>query len=451
MARATDMTTGNPMKLLLSFSLPLIITNIGQQLYMIADAAIVGRGVGVKALAAVGATDWSYWLILWTVTGLTQGFSTFVSRYFGEKNYKDMNNTIAMSTILCLIIGGILTVIGLLVAKPLLLLLNTPSDILEGAVTYLITMISGTLIVVAYNMAASILRAFGDGKTPLTAMVIAALLNIGLDMLFVFVFHMGIFGAAIASVLSQLVSFIYCLNSLLKLDFVHLGKESWKLNPSLLKNMIIFGLPVALQYIIIALGGIILQSAINLQGSVFIAGYTATNKVYGLLESSAISLGLACSTFFAQNFGAKNYDRFKEGLYISVKIILIMAVVVSCLTLLVRHYLLQLFLNVSEEGGPEALEIAVHYLSIMAYCLIVLYLLHVFRNALQAMEISIWSMISGIAEFAARVIMSKVIIHFIGSDALFISEPVAWLGALLCVLLPYIYYHKKLLKNKEAV
>ena len=449
MSKTVDMTVGNPTKHILTFALPLILTNIGQQLYMIADAAIVGRGVGVKALAAVGATDWSYWLILWTVTGLTQGFSTFVSRSFGEGNYKRMNQTIATSTILCAVIGIVLTAAGLFAAKPLLLLLKTPEDILPGAITYLVTMISGTLIVAAYNMAGSILRAFGDGKSPLVAMVIAALLNIGLDCLFVFVFKWGIFGAALASVIAQGVSFLYCLSCLRKVVCIELSGDAWKLDWGLVKNLISFGIPVALRFIVVALGGIILQSSINVQGSNFIAGYTATNKVYGLLECSATSLGLACCTFFAQNYGAGKHGRVKQGVRTALKIVCAMAVTVAGFTLLTREYLLQLFLDVNEAGGTDALAIAVHYLTIMASCLIILYLLHVFSNALQAMGIAVWAMWSGIAEFAGRVFMAKVAIHWIGTDALFISEPVAWLGATLLLMLPYFYYRKKLLCKTE--
>jgi len=442
MSRTVDMTVGSPTKHILTFALPLILTNMGQQLYMIADAAIVGRGVGVQALAAVGATDWSYWLILWTVTGLTQGFSTFVSRSFGEGNYKRMNQIIATSTILCALIGAVLTVAGLFAAKPLLNLLNTPEDILPGATTYLMTMICGTLVVAAYNMASSILRAFGDGKSPLAAMVIAALLNIGLDCLFVFVFHWGIFGAALASVIAQGVSFLYCLNCLRKVEVIDLSKDVWKPDWKLMKNLIAFGIPVALRFLIIALGGIIMQSSINLQGSSFIAGYTAVNKVYGLLECSATSLGLACCTFFAQNYGAGKYDRVKRGVKNALKIVCAMAVIVGGVVLLIRAPLLQLFLDVNEAGGPEALAIGVRYLTIMAVSLIILYLLHVFQNALQAMGNSTWSMYSGIAEFAGRVFMAKVALHWIGTDALFISEPVAWLGATLLVMLPYFHYRK---------
>ncbi|MBE6557576.1 MAG: MATE family efflux transporter [Ruminococcaceae bacterium] len=447
MKRTTDMTVGSPTKHLLIFALPLIVTNLGQQLYMIVDAAIVGRGVGVQALAAVGATDWIYWLILWTVTGMTQGVSTYVSRYFGDKNYGDMNKSIAMCTLLCGAVGGVLTVAGLMMAKPLLLLLNTPDDILNGATTYLFTMIAGTLVVAAYNMAASVLRALGDGKTPLIAMGIAALLNVGLDLLFVLVFHMGILGAALASVLSQLVSFVFCFIRIRKIDCVRLNKETWRVDWKMMRSLFAFGMPLALEFIVIALGGIILQSAINLQGSTFIAGYTATNKVYGLLESSAISLGVAASTFLAQNYGAGKYDRVKKGVWTSTVIVLLMSVVVSGVMYLARDPFMKLFMDEQETGGAEAHAIAVYYLTILCVCLSVLYLLHIFRNALQAIGISVWSMLSGVAEFAARVVMSKWVIDFMGSDALFVAEPVAWLAALIFVLIPYVYYHRKYLSR----
>ncbi len=209
-----------------------------------------------------------------------------------------------MSTILCGIIGAILTVAGLLVAKPILLLLKTPDDIIGDAITYLTTMIAGTLIVTAYNMAASVLRSFGDGKSPLIAMLIAALLNVGLDLLFVLVFHWGVFGAAIASVTAQLVSFLFCMVRIRKIPYVQFEKGDWAFDGKMAREMLVFGLPIALQMIVIAISGMVAQSAINLQGSIFIAGYTAMNKMYGLLESTAISLGMAASTFFAQNYGA---------------------------------------------------------------------------------------------------------------------------------------------------
>ena len=445
MQRVTSMTEGNPAKLILSFAFPLILTNVGQQLYMIVDASVVGRGIGVKALAAVGSADWSYWLILWTITGLTQGFATFIARYFGEQDYKRMNMAIAMSALLCAVIGGILTAAGLLAARPLLVLLQTPEDIIGGATVYLLTMISGTLIVMAYNMAAAVLRAFGNGRSPLHAMLIAAFLNVGLDLLFVMVFHWGIFGAAIASVSAQLVSFLYCLTQIKKIAYVQIPKNTWIPDRKMLKELLAFGLPIAFQYIVIAISGIVLQSTINTQGSSFIAGYTATNKLYGLLESTAISLGLAFSTFFSQNYGAGKKARMKKGVQTGVKIVVAAAACVTAAVLLAGKYMLQMFIDAGENEGTAALQIAWHYLLVMAVSLIICYLIHVYRNAMQAMGNSFWSMISGFAECGIRVVMAKAVVSWIGTEVLFYIEPAAWLGALLAIMIPYYYYQRKLL------
>ena len=445
MQRTVDMTVGSPTKHILKFSLPLIAANMGQQLYAIADASIVGRGVGVMALAAVGATDWIYCMILWTIIGLTQGFSTFVSRYFGEKDFTKVNKVIAMGSLLTGASGILLTVVSLLAAGPLLALMGTPTEIFGDATAYISIMAGGTVAIAAYNWAASVLRAFGDGKAPLSAMVIAAVLNIGLDLLFVFSFGWGIYGAAAASVTSQAVSFFFCLTRLKKIDCIRLTNEDWKPDWSMIRDLLKFALPLALQFITIALGGIFLQTVINEQGSVFIAGYTATNKMYGLMESSSIALGLACSTFFAQNYGACLYKRVRQGMRSACLIAAGMAMVMMAFLFLIRWNLLQLFLDTSKENGHEALEIAVRYLSLMLIFLVVLYLIHVFRNALQALEISLWSMISGFGELFCRLFMAFVAIYWIGSDALFLAEPLAWFGALVFVMIPYFFYQKKLL------
>ena len=450
MQRTTDMTTGNPVKLILKFAFPLILANLGQQLYMIVDAAIVGRGVGVKALASVGAADWIYWLILWTVIGFSQGFSVFVSKSFGEKNYAEMNKNIAMSSVLCVFLGILLTFAGLVVAPKLLNVLDTPQDIVGGARVYLTTMLSGTLIVTAYNMASSILRALGDGRSPLIAMGIAALLNVGLDLLFVFVFEWGIFGAALASVLAQLFSFVYCAFRIVKVDCIHLSKSAFELDFPLMKKLLVFGIPMAFQYIVIALGGIILQSTVNLQGSIFVAGFTAVNKLYGLLESTAISLGIAFSTFFAQNFGAENYKRVRNGLNTGIVMLVGASAIVTVIVLLLTEPLLKIFLDTTTPEGPEALKIAVKYLLVITIPLSVLYLLHLYKNALQSLGIASWSVVSGFGEFFMRVVMSKIVVLYLGTEVLFYVEPFAWLGGLVFVFVPYYILRKKILPAIET-
>ena len=443
--RTLDMTVGSPTRHIMNFAVPLIMTNMGQQLYMIVDGAIVGRGVGVQALAAVGATDWCYWLILWTVGGLAQGFATFVSRAFGEKNLFLVNRTIATAVQLCVLIGTILTILGIAAAKPILMMLNTPADILSGASSYLRTMVAGTLIVMGYNLAAAVLQGLGNGKTPLIAMIISAILNIGLDCLFVFVFEWGIIGAALASLIAQFVSFLFCVLQILKLDCICLDRDVWRFDGRRFCSMLAFGVPVAFQYVVITFGGMVLQSSINMQGSVFIAGYTATNKLYGFLQCFAMSVGQSSCTFVSQNFGAGHNDRVRQGVVEASKLVLLMAVGIIAVSLLTRRQILGVFLDTSSAEGMEALDISVRYLTIMVFCFPVLHILHVFRNVLQAMGISVWSLASGFAELGARVFMAKAAIYWIGVDALFLSEPASWLGAMLCVFLPYFHYRKTLL------
>ena len=450
MSHTLDMTRGKAVKLLLQLAIPLILTNLGQQLYMIADAAIVGRGVGVMALAAVGSTDWSYCLVLWTVIGFTQGFSTFIARAFGEGNHDEMNKTIAASVLLTLFIGGALTVVGVFLARPLLLFLDTPRDVLPMATTYLTAMLAGMLPVAAYNMAAALLRALGDGRTPLLAMLISAILNVSLDLLFVLGFSWGVFGAALASVLAQTAAFLYCLFAILRIRFIRLPRALWRASFSLFRKLMAFGIPLAVQYIVIALGGMILQTAINAEGSIFVAGFTATNKLYGLLEGSAISLGIAMSTFLSQNYGAQQYARVRHGVFVGGVLTVLAAVVIFSILLPLGRPLLSLFLDVGEAGADEAMAIAYRYLFLMLINLPILYLIHVFRNSLQSIGVAVWSMISGGAEFFARVLMAKLLAPAYGVHLLFYVEPLAWLWALIIVIPPYFYYQSRRLKSRHT-
>lgn len=444
-----DMTRGNPAGLMLKFALPVILTNLGQQLYMIVDAAIVGRGVGVDALAAVGCTDWTYWIILWSVQVMTQGFSTFVSRYFGNRDYKRMNKSITMASILSLVIAMVFTIAGLVLARPVLTALDTPAAILDDAVIYLSTMAAGTVVVTGYNLAAAILRAFGDGKTPMWAMVIAALLNIALDLIFVMVFRWGVFGAALASVLSQAVSFVFCVARIFRIDCVKLDKEAWKMDGRLFTQLLVFGLPLAIQYVIINTGGTFLQATINLQGSSFVAGYTAVNKLYGMLECSAIAMGAAFTTFASQNFGAGKFKRLRKGVKTCNLLAVGSSIVIMIPVLLLRSALPQLFIDINETGAAEAVAVCARYLTNMGLCLPFLYLIYVYRSNLQAMGDSLWSMISGITETLARVGMARLVFLWVGKDALFFTEPFAWFISWMTVMIPYYFYRKKRLPLED--
>ena len=449
MSRVTDMTKGSPAKLMLTFAVPVVLTNLGQQCYQIVDAAIVGRGVGVDALAAVGCTDWTYWLILWSMSVMAAGFATFVSRFFGSREYGKMNRAIITMSVLAAVISLIITAAGLSLAKSVLQWMNTPEDILADAVIYLSTMIAGTLVVTAYNLAASILRAFGDSKSPLVAMVVAAVLNIALDLLFVMVFKWGVFGAAFASVLSQLVSFVYCIVKILKVEYVKFDREALTWDWQMAWEIFSFGVPLALQYIIINFSGMMLQSTINTQGKDFVAGYTAVNKLYGLLECSAIALGNSFTTFVSQNFGAKNYKRVRNGINTSIFLAVGAALALAAVTLPLNRILPQLFMDSSKQDITAALDVASRYLIRMIASLPVLYLVYVHRSALQGTGDSKWSLISGILEAVTRIAMATVVFDLLGVTGLYWSEPVSWLSAWLFVFIPYCFYKKTHLPVQE--
>lgn len=451
MSRVKSMTTGNPIKLMISFAFPLIVANLGQQLYMIVDTMVVGKGVGVEALASVGATDWSYWLALWVIQAFTQGFAIPISQYFGEGNEIKIKKTVAMSVKLCIIIGTLLTVICLLIARPLLHLLQTPDNIFDGAAAYLLTMFAGIPIVMSYNMASSILRAFGDGKTPLIAIIVAAVTNVALDLLFVLVFHWGIVGAAVATVTAQLLAFIYCLFVLKKIDWIKMERESWETDRQIVKNQCKLGIPLALQNVLIAIGGMILQSAINKQGFIFIAGFTATNKIYGLLESSAISLGYAITTYIAQNYGAGFYSRIRKGLKSAILFALALSVCVSVIMIFGGKIILGLFIDNTNVNATEVLEIAYHYLCIMSCLLWVLYLLFVFRNTLQGLGNASASLLSGIMEFIARVSVAYISINLLGRETIFFAEPCAWMAATVVLIISCIKKVKSLPNNSADI
>ena len=448
MSRVTNMTTGSPYKLMLRFAVPVIIANMLQQMYQMVDAAIVGRGVGVDALAAVGCTDWTYWMVMWSVTVMVQGFATFVSRYFGRQDSAMTNKAITGSIYLCLVLSAIFSIGGIILARPILTLLRTPDQLFSDAVVYLTTMYAGIVIVAFYNLASSILRAFGDSKTPLVAMIIAALLNIALDLLFVMVFSWGVFGAAFASVLSQCVAFVYCGVKILRIEYVKLDRRAWGIDWQLIGEMAKFGIPIAIQYVIIHLGGMIVQSTINDQGASFVAGYTAVNKLYGLLECTAIALGAAFTTFGSQNFGAGNFKRVRRGVNVAMILAATIACLLASIVLPLRYMLPQIFIDMAEPGAPEAINVAARYLVNMILSMPILYLVYVHRNNLQAIGIASWSLVSGIAEAVSRVVMAKFLFPFTGVEIMFYVEPVAWLFAWLFVLIPFYCYQRKRLPLK---
>ncbi len=444
-----DMTKGSPAKLIFTFALPLMLGNIFQQLYTVVDTAIVGRFVGVEALASVGAADWPNWMVLGIVTGFAQGFCILISQRFGAGDGAGLRRAVSHTYALGLLMGALITLLAHLAAKPILLLLDTPKSVLGGSMTYLRISYSGIMVVMAYNVLSSVLRALGDSRTPLVAMTIASAVNIVLDLLFVCVFHWGIAGAACATVIAQCVSALYCFAVIRRIELLRLQRSDFAVDAPTVRRLLYLGAPMAFQNGIIAVGGFAVQYVLNGLGTIYIAGYTATNKIYGLLELAAISYGFSMASYAGQNLGAGRLDRIKSGMRAAVLMALATSAVISVLMLALGRNILSMFISGEPEVQAQVLRVAYSYLSVMAYLLFVLYFLHVYRSALQGMGDTVIPMISGLVELSMRIGVALTLSGVIGEYAVYLAEPAAWTGAAVLLITGYYVRIRRLTRRAE--
>lgn len=436
---AKDLTKGSPARLILSYSIPLLIGNIFQQLYSMADTIIVGRCMGIDALAAVGATGAISFLILGFVFGLTGGFAVITAQCFGAKDIEGLRHSVGISILLCVFTTIVLTALSLLLSKPLLLAMNTPDSIINDAVSYINIIYIGIGCTMFYNMTACVLRAIGDSKTPLYFLVLSSFLNIFLDLVFILVFHMGVAGAAWATVISQGISGLLCLiyakkkYSILQLSkkhFIYDRKFAWKHWK--------LGLPMALQFSVTAIGVVVLQSALNLFGPIKIAAYTAACKVEQLVTQPAGSFGVTMANYAGQNLGANRIDRIKEGAKKCSIITVIFAISASLILLLFGVPLTRLFIDNNESQISSVLNSAQIYLRTIAVFLPVLNLLFVYRNALQGIGRSLMPFLAGVFELVARVICAYTLPNVMGYAGICLTGPIAWIAA--TIPLGVVYY-----------
>ena len=439
-SKVQDMTSGSPARLIMLFAIPLMLGNIFQQLYTMVDTIVVGQIVGVQALAALGAVEWVMWLVLGVASGMTQGFSILIAQYYGAREIKDLKKALAHSYILTAILAAAVLVVSQAGAYGLLRFLNTPENIIGMSMSYLRVVFCGIPMIAAYNIFASALRAMGNSKTPLTAMILAAIINVVLDILFVAQFHMGVAGAAAATVIAQSFSAVYCFLVLRKINIVKLEKSHFSKDVILDKKLLKLGTPIVFQNVIIAVGGLVVQYVVNGYGFLFVAGFTATNKLYGLLEMAAISYGYAIVTYVGQNLGAKRPDRIKKGVRASAVIAAITSAVISGVMILWGKTILSLFISGDPKQTQQVLEIAYRYLFIMACFLWILYFLYVYRSALQGLGDTVIPMMSGVAEFVMRVGVALLLSLAMGENGIFYAEITAWTGA--AVLLAVNYYRR---------
>ena len=439
-ASVRDMTVGKPYKHIVAFALPLMLGNIFQQLYTMTDAAIVGRFAGVEALAAVGATDWLSWLIFGVISGAAQGFSILVAQRFGAQDEKGLRRAVAISVELAAGIAALFTFLALLSVRGSLRLLHTPDSVFDMAALYLAIIYGGMPITMTNNLSGAILRALGNSRAPLVAMSCAAVTNIALDVLFVVVFRWGVAGAAAATVLAQAVACLICLHAIRRIPALRLRRADWSFDRPVAQELLRLSAPIAVQNAIIAAGGMVVQRVVNGFGFVFVAGFTATNKLYGVLEVAATSFGFSMATFSGQNLGAGRLDRIRTGTRSALLISLATSGAISLLMFLFGRAILSLFVSADAADAGAVLDVAVKYLNCMAAVLFVLYFLYVYRSALQGMGDTVVPMLSGFVEMLMRVATALLLPLVIGQDGIYLAELTAWLGA--TILLGAGYYRR---------
>lgn len=434
-----NMTQGHPGKLLMMFALPLMAGNVFQQLYTVVDTAIVGQGVGMGALAALGSVDWMNWMFLGIAQGFTQGFSVRMSQKFGQKDWEGLRRTLGVSARLTVIVAIVTTLVAQLALHGFLRLLQVPAQLWDLAMLYSRIILLGIPAMLYYNYTASVLRAVGDSQTPLKAMVVAALTNIVLDCLAVFWLGWGVAGAAAATVFSQCLAGSLCAIKISRSEQLRFTRQHMAPDGFLSRNLMGLGLPVAAQNVIIAVGGMAVQSVVNGFDTTFIAGFTASNKLYGVLEIAAVSYGYAVTTYTGQNYGAMRWDRIRSGTNWAVIISLATSAAIAAAMLAFGRQITMLFIS-SEDPllAAAAGETAYQYLSVMAMMLPVLYLLYAYRSALQGMGNTRIPLLSGVVEFLIRVGGSVMIGITLWQTGIFYAEVLAWAGA--AVLLAVSYY-----------
>jgi putative MATE family efflux protein len=442
-----NLTVGNPALLIVSFTIPLLIGNLFQQFYSMADTFIVGRTIGVAALAAVGCTGSLSFLFLGFVMGFTSGTSIITAQRFGAGDERGVRRSFAVSIMLCIVMALILTLVSVIFTRTLLRLLRTPEEIFEGAYLYIIIIFWGTGVLIMFNLLSNVMRAVGDSRTPLIFLVIACIINIVLDYVFILVFHTGVEGAAYATVLAQILSGLMCVLVIVKrMPVLALTKEDWKLDMGDIKEHIRVALPMGFQMSIIAIGTVVLQFALNKLGTTAVAAFTAAQKIDMVATMPMQSFGVTMATFAAQNYGARKFDRIRIGVIQSSIISGIFSILMGILFFLTGNHLAAIFIGTDS----EAVRLAHIYLKINGASYIILALLFVFRNTLQGLGDSLIPTFAGIMELVMRTLAAVFLPAFLGFAGTCLAAPLAWVGACVPLAAALGLTMKKLMRKSLA-
>ena len=448
MAKTTDLTKGNINKLLLGFAFPTLISNLFQQFYNLADTAIAGHILGDDALVAIGATSSLFSLIMTFANGLSGGFGIIIAREFGAKNESKVKRAVAHSLSINIIIGAVIFLLSLVVTKPILTAMNTPAAQFGDAYRYIIVILCTVAVPIIYNLEATILRSVGDSKTPLYFLIFASIMNIILDWVFMKNLDMGVTGAAVATVVSQLSASLLCL-IVIKKNFpvLHITKSDFARDKKLTSDMLSAGMTMATMNSIFSIGSIIMQGAINALGETIIAAHLASRKLAEMFMQPLVTVGLACSTFVSQNFGAKKYDRIAKAIRYSF----IYCAVWSVISFFVLWFLgAKATVLITGTGNAEVVRNTAMYLRINAPFYFVLGILFVLRFSIQSINRKIPPLISSAMELGTKIAAAFVFIPMWKYTGACIAEPLSWCMGAIYLSVVFASEMKKINQKSKA-
>lgn len=449
-----DLTKGAPLKLMLLFSIPLLIGNIFQQFYNIADIIIVGRTLGMTALASVGAVSPLFFLIMFIIVGMTNGFAVITGQRFGAKDYEGVRRSVTMSTILSTVFTITFTIICAAAMHHILFLMNVPQEIYKDAYYYIQIVVIGLIVANFYNLLASIIRALGDSMTPLYCLIIASVLNIFLALLFILEFHLGVPGSAFALVLSQAFSALLCVWYVKKhFPILHLKKKDWiidwKKEYKFALEHLKVGLPMAVQFGILGLSLLIIQSVCNTFGPDVIAAFTAALRIEQMATLPMISFGVALAAYVAQNFGAGNFSRIRFGVKKASLINVILSIVMAFIMHFWGGHLVRIFVGYQNE---DIVKIAHDYLFRSSLFYFFLAQIFIYRNALQGLGRAVIPMLAAVGELLMRAFAAIYLAAKIGYFGVFYAGPIAWVAASIVLAAGYYSTIKQfILKTQQKL
>lgn len=444
-----DMTQGSPIKLIISFFLPLMLGMLFQQFYSMMDTIIVGKFLGVNALAAVGSTGSINFMIIGFCMGVCNGFAIPVAQRFGAKDYHYLRKYVANGVWLAAGFAVIMTISVCLLCRNILQWMSTPSDIIEGAYDYIFVIFLGIPVIYLYNLLSGIIRSLGDSKSPLLFLILSSLMNIGLDLALILIFHMGVAGAAWATVISQGISGILCLFYMkAKYEVLKITKEEWKADKKCMAKLCNMGIPMGLQYSITAIGSVILQTSVNTLGSMAVASVTAANKVGMFFCCPFDAMGSTMSTYAGQNLGAGELKRITKGVLSCCLIGLVYAVMAFAVLFLFGSKIALLFLDSGETAilGNVRLLLLVNSSFFM-----MLGLVNILRFTIQGLGYSKLAILAGVCEMAARALAGAFLVPAAGYIGVCFASPAAWVFADIFLIPAYICVMKSLAGKKDAI